>query len=260
MIRFFRSLRKRLLTESRVGQYPLNTIGEIALVVICILHGSGLSAAPLFVDNHGFVLGELNRVDLIGINRQLVGGEVSIGNNGPGEDDDIGDELQHDYVLNNPWDFCGEQKFYGTLVDHMGEFVVIEYRTPKKSSLLQCPSTNEIVAVYPVSRGNPAGQVLESTKISMPGKPYGVSVGRIVNAQESDKYNKNWSVVMQLGNSGNDFLHMQIVDADLYAFALECLNSATKVKIYHVELINRGSDPDRSQTFVWKIETKPGNL
>lgn len=229
-----------------------------ALMLISTAYGSRVLATPLFVYNHGYVMGELNRVDFIGINRQLVAGEVSIGNNSFSGGNDAPDELRGDYILSNPWGFCGDQGFYENLVDHIGEFVVIEYKTPKKSSLLPCQSTNEIVAVYPLSRGNQPGLALESTKISIPGKPYGVSVGRIVNAQKSDKHSKNWSVVMQIGNSGNDFRYLRIVDSELYALALDCLSSATKVKIYHVDRIQGATKPDRSEAFVWKIETKQG--
>ena len=166
--------------------------------------------------------------------------------------------MNGNYILSNPWSFCGDQAAYEELANFIGEFVVVEYKTPKKSSLLQCQSTNEIVAVYPVSRDKPSNQVLESTRISIAGQPYGVSVGRIVNAQKSDKYDKNWSVVVQVGNSGNDFRYLQIIDSDLYDFALDCLGSGTKVKVYHVERIHGTRRPDRSDTYVWRIETKPG--
>ena len=229
-----------------------------ALMLFCLSYGSGLSATPLFVYNHGYVMGELNKVDLIGLNRRIVAGEVSIGNNSFSAGNDVRDVFRGDYVLNNPWNFCGGQEFYEKLVGPIGEFVVIEYRTPKKSSLLQCQSKNEIVAIHPLSRGNPSNGVFESTKISIAGKPYGVSVGRIVNAQKSDRYDDNWSVVIQVGNSGNDFRYLQIVDSELYAFALDCLSSATKVKLYHVERIHGAKRTDRSDAYVWKIETKPG--
>jgi hypothetical protein len=226
------------------------------LVLFCVSYGSGLSATPIFVYNHGYVMGELNRVDLIGLNRKFVAGEVSIGNNSFSGGNDVRGALPGDYVLHNPWSFCGDQEVYEKIIAHIGEFAVIEYKTPKKSSLLQCQSTNEIVGIYPVSRGNQSSLVRESTKIAMPGKPYGVSVGRIVNAQKSDRYSDNWSVVIQIGNSGNDFRYLQIVDSDLYAFALDCLVSATKVKLYHVERIHGTTRPDRSDAYVWKIEAK----
>ena len=229
-----------------------------ALMLFCLSYGPGLSATPLFVYNHGYVMGELNKVDLIGLNRRIVAGEVSIGNNSFSAGNDLRDVFRGDYVLNNPWSFCGGQEFYEKLLGPIGEFVVIEYRTPKKSSLLQCQSKNEIVAIYPLSRGNPSNAVIESAKISISGKPYGVSVGRIVNAQKSDRYDDNWSVVIQVGNGGNDFRYLQIVDSELYAFALDCLSSATKVKLYHVERIHGATPTDRSDAYVWRIETKPG--
>ena len=37
MIKFFRKIRQRLLTENRLGKYLLYAIGEILLVVIGIL-------------------------------------------------------------------------------------------------------------------------------------------------------------------------------------------------------------------------------
>ena len=223
-----------------------------------VFYAADLSATQQFVYNHGYVMGELNKVDLIGPNRHVLAGEVSIGNNSFGAGDEFRSELRGDYVLRNPWGFCGDAEIYEKLVDYIGEFVVIEYKTPKKSSLLQCQSMNEIVSIYPVSRGNPPGFVSESTKISIAGKPYGVNVGRIVNAQTSDKHSTNWSVVMQIGNSGNDFRYLQIIDSDLYALALDCLVSATKVKLYHVQQIHGATGPERSYDYVWKIETKPG--
>ncbi|MGA9575639.1 MAG: hypothetical protein WBS20_16990 [Lysobacterales bacterium] len=228
------------------------------LVLFCASYGSDLSATPVFVYNHGYVLGELNRVEIIGPTRKIIAGEVSIGNNSFSGENDFRDDFRGDYVLNNPWSFCGDQKIYGKLAAYMGEFAVIEYKTPKKSSLLQCQSTNEIIGIYPVSRGNPSSPVRESTKIVMAGKPYGVSVGRIDNAPKSDRHGKNWSVVIQVGNSGNDFRYLQIIDADLYAFALDCLFSATKVKVYHVERIGGLTRPDSSDAYVWRIEAKPG--
>jgi len=230
----------------------------IALLLFCWLYSPGLSATQLFVYNHGYVLGELNRVDFTGPHRRVITGEVSIGNSGLYGGEYFQDQLNSDYILSNPWSFCGDKAAYGELANFIGEFVVIEYKTPKKSSLLQCQSTNEIVGVYPVSRGNPSSLARESTKISIAGKPYGVSVGRIVNARESDKHDKNWSIVIQVGNSGNDFRYMQIVDSDLYDFALACLGSGTRVKIYHVERIYGNSRPDQIDTYVWRIETKPG--
>lgn len=117
---------------------------------------------------------------------------------------------------------------------------------------------NEIIGVYPVSRSAPSSYVAESAKITIAGKPFGVSVGRIVNAQKSDKYSDNWSVVIQIGNSGNEFHYLQIIDSDLYAFALDCLSTGTKVKLYHVEQIHRTNRADQIQSYVWKIEVKSG--
>jgi len=229
-----------------------------ALVLFCLTYGPGALAARLFVYNHGYVMGEMNKVNLIGPHRRIVAGEVSIGNNSFSAGNDLNNGLRGEYALNNPWRFCGEQDFYQELLGYMGEFVVIEYKTPKKSSLLQCQSENEIVSVYPLSRNEPSNVVLESAKISIAGKPYGVSAGRIVNAQKSDKYGENWSVVIQAGNSGNDFRYLQIVDEELYAFALDCLASATKVKMYHIERIQGGRATDRSNAYVWRIEAIPG--
>jgi hypothetical protein len=228
------------------------------VMLFCAAYGPSVSASPKFVYNHGYVMGELNAVDFIGLNRKIIAGEVSIGNNSLGGGNGVRDEFRGHYVLNNPWRFCGDQDFYDKLIAHIGEFTVIEYKTPKKSSLLQCQSTNEIIGIYPLSPGKPSGLVRESTKINMSGQPYGVSVGRIVNAQKSDRFDDNWSIVIQVGNSGNEFRYLQIIDSDLYAFALDCLISATKVKLYHVERIHGVTRPDRSDTYVWRIEAKSG--
>lgn len=230
----------------------------VALVLLFLTYGSDLSATQLFVYNHGYVLGELNGVNFLGPNRRIITGEVSVGNNGLYGGEHFQGQLNGDYILSNPWSFCGDQAAYDKLANYIGEFVVIEYKTPKKSSLLQCQSPNEIIGVYPVSRSEPSIQVFESTRVSVSSQPYGVSVGRIVNAQKSDKHDNNWSIVVQVGNSGNEFRYLRIVDSDLYDFALDCLGSGTRVKVYHVERIHGSRRPDRIEAFVWRIETKPG--
>lgn len=228
------------------------------LVFFCVSHGPGLSAAPLFVYNHGYVMGELTGVDIVGPSQRVISGTVSVGNNSFGADTDGPDGLGGEYALQNPWSFCGGLEIYEQLTAHIGEFVVVEYKTPKSSSLLQCQSANEIVGIYPVSSDGPGSLASESTRINMTGKQYGVSVGRIVNAQKSDRHGDNWSVVVQVGNGGNDFLYMQIIDKDLYAFALDCLVSATRVKVYHVDLIGGVTRYNQIDTYAWRIETRPG--
>ena len=71
------------------------------LVLFCVSYGSDLSATPIFVYNHGYVLGELNAVDFIGLNRKMVTGEVSIGNNSFGGGNDVRGELPSEYILHN---------------------------------------------------------------------------------------------------------------------------------------------------------------
>ena len=61
-------------------RYPMKYLFT-ALMLFCLSYSSGSSATPLFVYNHGYVMGELNKIDLIGLNRRVVTGEVSIGNN-----------------------------------------------------------------------------------------------------------------------------------------------------------------------------------
>ena len=228
------------------------------IVFFCVSHASSLSATPLFVYNHGYVMGELTSVNLIGPAQRIVTGVVAVGNNSFGGENSGGDVLSGDYVLQNPWSFCGGLDYYGELAAHIGEFVVIEYKTPKSSSLLQCQSNNEIAGLYAISRDSPPSLASESTKINRAGKTYGVSVGRVVNAQKSDRHGDNWSVVVQVGNGGNDFLYMQIIDADLYAFALDCLVSATRVKVYHVDLVGGVTGQNRIDTYAWRIEARPG--
>jgi hypothetical protein len=100
--------------------------------------------------------------------------------------------------------------------------------------------------------------VLESQKIVVANQTYGVSAGRIVNAQKSGQHGENWSIVLQIGNSGNNFLHLQIVDADVYTFAVEALASATKIKLFHIDQIRASRGNNRIDTYIWRIETMPG--
>ncbi len=67
-------------------------------------------------------------------------------------------------------------------------------------------------------------------------KSAGERVGRIVKASNKGTVSKSWEIMIQIGNSGNQFKNMSISDDEaLYNCAVRYLKAGQKVKIGYDE-------------------------
>ena len=201
-------------------------------------------------------MGQLHKVDLRGKTHRVVEGELLLGR-----------DSHHDYKLkkerfrrhrrkdiDNPWLFCADDEKFYDIEKLVGEYVVVEYRTPKKSALIQCKGENELIRIYPVNRYDAASKMYESKPESFDVHSSGINVGRLVNAFTSGKHILDRGVILQEGNSGSHFTEMRVTDDDLYYFAVESLKRANKVKVYYVERLIGGVKMGSTGIHIWKIQ------
>ena len=210
---------------------------------------------PLKVTLDGYVMGQMSKVRLKGSSRKVLEGEILLGRDSSRSfvhSSKVGGQRK---TIQNPWLFCADGKLYDQIVEDIGNFVVLHFSSPKKSSLIQCTSNYSLVDLFPIDH-LPMKSTSFQEKFSSKGNRGNSSVGtgRIVSAIESGKLSQSWEITLQQGNTGNDFLSMNINDNDLYFYAIQCLKSARVVKIFYVErFINTVRRGDYGR-FIYKIE------
>jgi len=200
-------------------------------------------------------MGQLHKVNLRGRTNRIVEGELLLGRDSHG----IAEEREHRdkrrrLPIDNPWQFCTESQNFDEIERLVGNYVVIEYKTPRKSTLLKCKAPFELVRIYAVDRSHSPEGAYKSRTLSLNTTSTGVNVGRIINAVESGKHTLTWEVILQEGNSGNLFTAMNVADDGLFDFAVKSLKHANKVKIYYVERFFNGVRLGNNGIYIWKIE------
>ena len=162
----------------------------------------------------------------------------------------------HDLVT-NPWQFCFEKNRYEEIKSHIGQNIVLEFKTPKNNNLLSCSAINELVAVYPVDEYQ--AQALEQTHLigdvltNNPEIAKGIEFGRIVNVIKNEGSHRNYFMTIQIGGGGSKFHHFVMDDPDLFAFSIISLKTAAMVKIHYSERLSNSFGLN-SMSFVSEIE------
>ena len=201
-------------------------------------------------------MGQLHKVDLRGRTNQIVEVELLLGR----DSDCIGlNEVlkkKFRYQVENPWLFCAERSYFDEIERLVGRYVVIEYKTPRKSSLIKCKGQNELIAIYPVNKNGADIGSYQSKTFSLGKESSGITVGRIVNAVKSGKHSVTYQIILQEGNSGNKFTIINIADDGLFDFSVTSLKAANKVKIYYIErFVDLNIKWGDAGIYVWKVET-----
>jgi len=134
----------------------------------------------------------------------------------------------------NPWYFSVSNKKIQVMInDNLGEYVVLKYH----QSRVKSPKVNtpyEIVGLYPINES--INKVCVASSITEGSKSEGKRVGRIVKASNKGHIGKSWEIIIQQGNSGNQFKNMSISnDQVLFDCAVSYLKAGQKVKITYNE-------------------------
>ncbi len=210
-------------------------------------------ARSLNIDTKGYALGLLSKISRVGTSNRAIVGDILLGRDSgvvlnPGH--------QSSNFTINQWRFCFEDDRYDTLGNLVGSSVVVEYKTPKNSSLLTCSASNELIEVYRVIKY----QALDKTQfvsdsLALHGEiSSGVEFGRIIKTKESRQQSKYYFLTLQIGNSGNLFRDLVTDDRELFYFAVECLKMAVKVRVHYIERLPGVSQYGNTRLYVWKIE------
>ncbi len=221
--------------------------------------GQVIPAAPV-VDTQGYAAGQLSRIGLQNkLNNafnQAYAGQLLLGNGSGSFVSYGGFPLSLD---NNPWPFCFDKDAFEMLKDYIGKDVVVEFKTPRRSSMLSCSAIAEFVAIYSVEENDAPDETALEGNISTfeIEVSHGVEYGRITNAVRNRSISRTYYLTVQVGGSGNKFSHFIMNDRDLYEFAVTSLKAAAMVKVHYSErLSGRGS---RNRLYVKAIEIAGGN-
>jgi hypothetical protein len=208
------------------------TLLSLLFLILFILVPNRGFAGSLIIDTRGYASGQLSKLSRERTFSSAVVGEVflgtdsvsfiSLGNQPPG-------------LVSNPWRFCIDEDEYEDLENLIGSNIVVKYKTPRRSALLNCSATHELVEIYPVIKDQSLDetQLVGDIRTFAPEVSYGVEFGRITNAIENRNKNRSYFMTLQVGNNGNKFRHFVTDDPNLYDFAVESLKIAAKVRVHY---------------------------
>ena len=235
------------------------------VILSLVTASTSIFARSLIIDTKGYVSGQLSRVSL-DANQSGVFGRVYVGEILLGHDSatfiSIGNQPRG--LVANPWRFCFEKDEYDDVEELIGNDVVLEFKTPRKGSLLSCTSVNELVDVYPANDY----QILEPTHVvgairtTDPQISHGVEFGRVVNVIKNRDLFNIYFMTIQVGSGGSKFRHFIIDNTDLFDFAIQSLQTAAMVKVHYSDRFSRRNLFDlSSMSYVSEIEmVDQGNL
>lgn len=208
----------------------------------------------MIIDTKGYTSGQLSKVSRENTFSRAFVGEILLGHESITF---ISFWNQPPNLVTNPWRFCFESDYYDKTENLIGSYVVLEYKTPKKSSLLSCSAANELIRVSPVIKD----QSLDKTQFEGDIRTfdreisYGVEFGRITNVIQNKNVIRSYFMTIQVGIGGNKFRHFVMDDPDLFHFAVESLKIAAKVRVHYSDRISSATIYGYNvRSFVSKIE------
>lgn len=88
------------------------------------------------------------------------------------------------------------------LEEHIGRNVIVEFKTPRRSSMLSCSAIAEITTIYPAEENDlPDVTAVEGSISTIELKvAHGVECGRITNAIHNKSINRTYYMTAQVGD------------------------------------------------------------
>lgn len=205
---------------SIIKKKHFRSINLLFLFFILVLNSHPSQARSLIFDTTGFASGQLSKISQKNTFGSAFVGEILLGRESTAF---ISIGHQPANLVTNPWRFCFEDDLYEQLENLIGNYVILEYKTPKKSSLLSCSAVNELVNIYPMSDAKYPGTTEHEgdirtfdNEISL-----GVDFGRITNTIKNRNVNRSYFLTVQLGNNGDKFRHFVMDDPELFNLPLK---------------------------------------
>lgn len=135
----------------------------------------------------------------------------------------------------NPWYFSSvDSNIMKKLMQYSGQYVILEYlqgriKSPKVDTEYEITDVKEITP--PITESCFAKTFNKGMRSND-----AVRTGRIVKASTKGTLSKSWEIMMQQGDSGNQFKNMSISDdVELYECARRFMYAGQKVKITYSE-------------------------
>jgi hypothetical protein len=196
--------------------------------------------------SHGWRVGQITKFSVKGLLFKSGEGQMLMGRESTpyiiGHDDEK--------ITVNPWYFSVSDKaVQRQLKDVMGDYAVLEYKQVRLKSP-KVDTDYEIVGVSPVAEKLDKVCVAKDYNKGHKSES-GTRVGRIVKASSKGTFVDSFELLLQQGNSGNQFKHMSISkDPALFECAVDYLKAGQKVKItysesfFNMDIIGRETNYD----------------
>jgi len=158
----------------------------------------------------------------------------------------------------NPWYFSSDKSMASKIENYAGQYVVMRYTQAQ----IQNPFYGTDYTVQEVTSVTRDDWIPKSTNCSIDkpdgSKSDGFRVGRIVKASRKGSLAKTWEVMIQVGNSGNQFKNMSIVNERIYKCAVNSLKRAQKVTVRYKESFFGNPISGRDTNYqIWSIDVGP---
>lgn len=224
---------------------------KLLMIVCMFVMSMNASAAGLGDYSNGWRMGQLTKFSVKGFVNKSGEGQMLMGSESTpyiiSSTDEKGNTTKKTI---NPWYFSSSNSSkWKPLNDSVGEYVSIRYQQSHIRNPIAADTDYEVMEVHPIQK--PLTKTCEAKKYIKGSKSLGKRVGRIVKASTKGTFVNSYEVMIQQGNSGNQFKNMSISeDTALYNCALEFLKAGQKVKLYYdeslinIEILSRNTSYD----------------
>ena len=235
----------------------------VVLILLGVLfYAGGLVAGfadymPFNTYSDGWRMGMLSKVSLRGNPLfKSVEGELLMGNDSSATVVKEADQVE----FANPWEFSAARSQLPELQQIGGKTVAIHYRQLKlQLTRINGDTDYRVLEVKPVDlSAAPQGCGVQGTSRST--RSDGERVGYLTKVSDRGNLIKTYEVILQLGNAGNQFLAMSILDNDIYKCAQAFLQSGMRVRVnYKQSLIRNPTARDTTYDIVgiWPAPKEP---
>lgn len=196
----------------------------IILSIIVIIIGSFVFLATSTY-SEGARAGTLTKYSSKGLLRRTGEGELQLGMNSS----DINVSEAQGQVIENPWKFSSSEEIYEANRHYLDTSVYIEYRQPYIAIGWWGDTNYRVRDISPLLDLKPESCGTEGQSGQ---RSEGSRVGRIVKVSTKGLFNTH-EIIIQMGEMGNQFIAMSIIDDEILSCAFQFMMSGTKVKIHY---------------------------
>ena len=215
--------------RAATNQDPFKWMG-----IFCILFFALFWTANAEFYSDGYRMGQLTKFSIKGHFTKSGEGQLSMGREGSYYEKCTGSGKDRTCKRINPWGFSTTSKRASEVNALSGRYVVIKYGEVTVNNPLKYSTKYRVKNISGVDKTISLGSGLVK-KESKGTKSKGFRIGRIVKVSRKGHFNKTYEMILQVGNSGNQYKHMSIQAKDMYEYAINVLKSAKKVKVLYTE-------------------------